>query len=116
LNRFNDDVRLVIEPIQSRPMRTMRRLEMATYDLYETLGENEPPRRIAAPGGVFAPLRAALWSYRRRLEEHRILIDLSRKDPRLLRDMGFDPEEIYDAVANAWDEARATRGGGHGQL
>jgi uncharacterized protein YjiS (DUF1127 family) len=46
-----------------------------------------------------------LWrKFVRRRQEHRALVNLSRLPPHLIRDMGFDPERIYDALDGTWDE------------
>lgn len=45
---------------------------------------------------------AGLWqAMRERREQKRTLAQLSRYEPRLLRDIGLDPEAI--ARSNAWD-------------
>jgi uncharacterized protein YjiS (DUF1127 family) len=85
------------------------KLRMATFDLFDNIHDGERARRIPAPASFFAPLVAAWQAYRRRFEERRIIVKLSRKDAHLLRDMGFEPDEIYDAVHSSWDEVPAAR-------
>ena len=82
---------------------------MATIDFIETAHQDEPTRRISARTSLFAPLVEAFAAYRRRIEEHRIIVGLSRHDAHLLRDMGFEPDEIYDAVHDSWDEVPDAR-------
>lgn len=41
-----------------------------------------------------------------RHRQRRLLRQLARRDPRLLRDMGFDPHEVHLAAENTWDEFR----------
>ncbi|WP_163271471.1 hypothetical protein [Chelativorans alearense] len=36
--------------------------------------------------------------------ERRAMVAISRLDPRLISDMGFDPERIYEALDGSWDE------------
>ncbi|MCT7375907.1 hypothetical protein [Chelativorans salis] len=36
--------------------------------------------------------------------ERRAIVAISRLDPRLISDMGFDPERIYEALDGSWDE------------
>jgi uncharacterized protein YjiS (DUF1127 family) len=81
---------------------------MATFDLFDSI-HHEPARRLPARTSVFAPFVEAWRTFRRRIEEHRVLVSLSRKNPRLLRDMGFEPDEIYDTVRNTWDEVPPAR-------
>lgn len=37
-------------------------------------------------------------------QERRVIVALSRLDPRLIRDMGFDPEQVYETLDGTWDE------------
>ena len=82
---------------------------MATIDFIETAHEDAHSRRIRARTSLFAPIVQAFAAYRRRIEEHRIIVGLSRHDAHLLRDMGFEPDEIYDAVHDSWEEVPDTR-------
>jgi uncharacterized protein YjiS (DUF1127 family) len=102
-------MRPAIEPIQSDGDTKEEKLRMATFDLFDSIHESERTRRISAPASFFAPLVEAWQAFRRRFEERQIIVKLSRKDAHLLRDMGFDPDEIYDAVHNSWDEVPVSR-------
>jgi hypothetical protein len=44
------------------------------------------------------------WRERRR--SARALLVLARRDPRLIRDMGLDPEAIRAALEGSWDDMR----------
>jgi uncharacterized protein YjiS (DUF1127 family) len=77
---------------------------MATFDFFDSIRDDERASRLPARTSFFAPLVEAWRAYRRRFEERQMLVKLSRKDAHLLRDMGFEPDEIYDAVHNSWDE------------
>jgi uncharacterized protein YjiS (DUF1127 family) len=68
---------------------------MATIDL--TGWVRARPRRP----GVLAALRAGWQDYRRRRQERDELRALARLDPRLIRDAGLDPEQVYDAAGGA---------------
>lgn len=74
---------------------------MTTYDLTNS----RPARRfVLVNAGAAAFARLA-----RRDEEHRTIVQLSRMSPRLLGDMGFDPDVIYGAVDGTWDEVSDQR-------
>jgi uncharacterized protein YjiS (DUF1127 family) len=53
---------------------------------------------------LFAALHAATRMMLRRHRERRLLARLSRLDPHVIRDMGFDPDSIYDELDGSWDE------------
>jgi uncharacterized protein YjiS (DUF1127 family) len=72
---------------------------MATIDIFEAT-RRESPVRI----GFFARLIAIWQAYIRQVEEHRAIVRLSRLGPHLIRDMGFDPDEIHAALDGTWDE------------
>ncbi len=72
---------------------------MATIDLFEA-NRSERPVRIS----LFAPLLEAWQAYVRQVEEHRTIVRLSRLDPHLIRDMGFDSADIHAALEGTWDE------------
>ena len=50
-----------------------------------------------------------IWDYLRRRTERRALARVSRLSEHLMRDAGFDPEEIYDAVPGRWEERHPGR-------
>ena len=62
---------------------------------------------FAPTNGFRLPLAsriAGFWQARReRREEKRTLAELSQYEPRLLRDIGLDPDAIRDAARTAWD-------------
>ena len=67
----------------------------------------ELPRHAFADGArydLWGTLRAGWRAVLRHREERRIVVALSRKPPRLLRDMGMDPEQVYAALDGSWDE------------
>jgi uncharacterized protein YjiS (DUF1127 family) len=49
-------------------------------------------------------LRVGWQAMRRHRAERRIMVRLSRLDPHVIRDIGFDPERIYEALDGSWDE------------
>ena len=63
---------------------------MTTYDLDETM----PQARV----GLFAGLRQALARFADRRHKRRATIELTRMDERLLRDIGIEPMDVYDAL------------------
>lgn len=65
---------------------------MTTLDLFEPVaaGTERPV--------VLSGLRRLWASFNRRREERRALYELSYMDARLLRDMGIEPLDLYDAL------------------
>lgn len=49
-------------------------------------------------------LLAGWHAMRRHRRERRALVAISRLGPRLIRDMGFEPQQIYAALEGSWDE------------
>jgi uncharacterized protein YjiS (DUF1127 family) len=60
----------------------------------------------AKPFGVRLAAQAVhLWqAFNDRRRERQTLAQLSRYEPRLLIDMGFDPAEVYKATRGPWNE------------
>ena len=50
-----------------------------------------------------------LWAYLRRRAERRLFQRLSRLPPHVIRDAGFEPDAVYDAVQGTWDEVAPGR-------
>ncbi|MCG8510814.1 MAG: hypothetical protein MI741_16445 [Rhodospirillales bacterium] len=44
-----------------------------------------------------------------RRRDRRTIVTLSRLDPRHIRDAGFDPDLIYEALDGSWDEVEPGR-------
>jgi uncharacterized protein YjiS (DUF1127 family) len=65
---------------------------MATTDLAGRL------RRRPARHGVADAVRDLWAAFLHRREERRTLVALSRLGPRAMRDMGLDPEQVYEAL------------------
>lgn len=53
---------------------------------------------------LVSTLRVGWHAMRRHRENHRALVALAQKPPRLLRDMGLDPERLYEALDGTADE------------
>ncbi|HEV7253098.1 MAG TPA: MFS transporter [Mesorhizobium sp.] len=49
-------------------------------------------------------LSAGLRAMQRHRAKRRMMVRLSRLDPHLIRDIGFDPELVYAALDGSWDE------------
>ena len=49
-------------------------------------------------------LRAGWRAWLRRREERRAIVAISRLAPHVIRDIGFEPERIYEALEGSWDE------------
>ena len=59
---------------------------------------------------VWQQLTGALGAIRqaflRRRKERREIIAISRLGPRLISDMGLDPERVHEALEGTWDEVQ----------
>lgn len=51
-----------------------------------------------------ATLRAGWRAMLAHREERRAVVKLSRLPVHVIRDMGFDPERVYEALDGSWDE------------
>lgn len=51
-----------------------------------------------------ATLRAGWRAMLVHREERRTIVKLSRLPMHVIRDMGFDPESVYEALDGSWDE------------
>lgn len=60
----------------------------------------ESPARLDFLGAVHAGWRAFLLGRRQR----RDIVAVSRLPPHVIRDMGYDPEQIYYQLKGSWDE------------
>jgi uncharacterized protein YjiS (DUF1127 family) len=74
---------------------------MTTMDIGATFGRPTPRIALAVPGFIRTLIR--------RRRERRLFALLSRLPPHLIRDVGFDPEEVYDAVEGTWYEINPGR-------
>jgi hypothetical protein len=54
-------------------------------------------------------LLAGWRAMRRHRQRRREIVAISRHGPRLIRDMGFDPEEVYKVLDGSWDEVDPAR-------
>ena len=78
---------------------------MSTIELSRS-GQHRPPRSRRTRPGHSAPLPAQSSRY----WQHRsILRRLQRLSPYMLRDMGFEPADIYAARPGSWAEIEAAR-------
>lgn len=57
--------------------------------------------------GLLSAIGAAYGRALQRQRDRRLIAELSRRNPRVLADMGFDPDAIYAAVESTWDAAPA---------
>jgi uncharacterized protein YjiS (DUF1127 family) len=64
---------------------------MTTYDLVL-----EQP--ATKPAGFLGPLKQMWANFQRRRKERATLIELSHLDSRLLRDVGLEPMDVYNAL------------------
>ncbi|WP_159590804.1 hypothetical protein [Chelativorans xinjiangense] len=58
---------------------------------------------------LLGTLLAGWRAMRLHRRERRAMVAISRLDPRLISDMGFDPELIYEALDGSWDEVDPAR-------
>lgn len=66
------------------------------------LREHAPIR--VARYDFLATLRAGWRAMLAHREERRIIVEVSRLPVHVIRDMGFDPERVYEALDGTWDE------------
>ena len=75
---------------------------MTTIEIAELCADRPMPRLVfTVPDG--------LWAFVRRRAERRMYACLARLSPHLIRDAGFDPDVVHDAVAGSWDEVAPGR-------
>ena len=78
---------------------------MATYDVFEAT-TTETPR----PGrGWTVGLSGAWQRLLKKIEDRRTLRKLYHLDPHVLRDMGFEPADIYSAYESTFGEVHGDR-------
>lgn len=70
----------------------------------QTIAISEDIRKTRIRYDFLGTLLAGWRAMRRHRQERRQLVALSRLGPRLIRDIGFDPEDIYRALDGSWDE------------
>lgn len=64
-------------------------------------------KKFLERGAPYSFLRMLLFGWRAMRcyrNERQAIVALSRLDPRLIRDMGFDPEQVCEALDGTWDE------------
>ena len=61
-------------------------------------------RLCHTPPSLYNALRAAWRAYAAVRRQRRVMFALSKKSPRVLRDMGFDPEAVYQFCGHNWDK------------
>ena len=76
---------------------------MTTIELFDD------PSRKSVGFGFLGRVGMALVEISQRREERRTVVKLSRKGPRLIRDMGLDPAAVYGALDGTWDEVQGDR-------
>ena len=74
---------------------------MTTIDISAPFGRATPRIALAVPSFIRTLI------HRRR--ERRLFAILSRLPPHVIRDAGFDPEEVYGAVEGTWYEINPGR-------
>ncbi|MCD7058288.1 hypothetical protein [Pelagibacterium xiamenense] len=84
----------------------MSALEKIGHKTRDFTADTQPQPLI--PNPLVLALTALRHAIRKRRERW-ALVRISRRDPRLIRDMGLDPEEVYDAVPTSWDERHPGR-------
>jgi hypothetical protein len=72
---------------------------MTTIELNSTIR-----RQTSEHPNLLAVVREAFLAYVERRKWHRTVVRMSRLQPHLIRDLGFEPDAIYAAVEGGWDE------------
>jgi uncharacterized protein YjiS (DUF1127 family) len=68
---------------------------MSSYDLmFERTAAGEESR------GIFRRLKQAWTNFRHRRKAAATVLELSRMDEYLLRDIGIEPQDVHDALRN----------------
>lgn len=65
---------------------------------------SEEFRQGRARYDILGTLIVGWRAMRRHRKERRLLITLSRLAPHVIRDIGLDPEQVYEALEGSWDE------------
>jgi hypothetical protein len=76
-----------------------KEIEMTTIELNHANHSETTERQ-----NLLVVLHDAFRAYVERRKWHRTVVRMSRLQPHLIRDMGFEPEAIYAAVEGGWDE------------
>ncbi len=77
-------------------------MTMATIEITEVCCTRPSVRLVIT-------MPAFVWALVRHRRERQMFARLSRLSPRLIRDTGFDPAAVHDAVAGTWDEVAPGR-------
>jgi hypothetical protein len=80
-------------------------MKMANLDTFDT-ARTETAVRIGNP---FAALAAAVQDIVDHHRERKLIVRLSRLPDHIVRDMGFDPVKVVDALDGSWDDVTLTR-------
>lgn len=83
----------------------MALIEQHCPTLIDAATSAAPPRSIPRPPSF----RALFTHWRTARAERRQIACLSRLSPRMLRDLGYHPADIYRAVEGTWDEVTVDR-------
>lgn len=78
---------------------------MAIYDTISDVAYHPIPART----GFFRAIARAFQTVGKDFADYRELVRISRMSPRMIRDMGFDPAEIYAAVEPDWGDVHNMR-------
>jgi uncharacterized protein YjiS (DUF1127 family) len=78
---------------------------MSTMEMFGAAADE----RIPTIPGLAQDLRQIWVNFIARRQERRLMARLSRLDPHILRDMGFDPAAVYGALEGTWDEVHGDR-------
>jgi uncharacterized protein YjiS (DUF1127 family) len=96
LNRFKDKRATSLN--RSKPEIVLKEADMATLNIALRI----PGERVRYD--FIGALQAAWQAYAERRRERRMLIEISRLAPHVIRDMGLEPELVYEALDGSWDE------------
>jgi len=78
---------------------------MAHLDMFDT-ARTETAVRIGNP---FAALVLVVQGAINHHNQRRLVVRLSRLPNHVVRDMGFDPEKVIDALEGSWDDVSIRR-------
>jgi uncharacterized protein YjiS (DUF1127 family) len=87
----------------------MKEMQMSTMETYGAFTTERRAVRVRVAPSLGQDLKRLWQNFLARRQERRLMARLSRLDPHVLADMGFDPADVYRALEESWDEVAGPR-------